>query len=110
MRGDTDAALRVLVVDDNIDTAMMLAVVIRSWGHEVSVTHDGPSALTTAAQFRPNAVLLDIGLPLLDGFEVAKRLRSSDGLEDTFIIATSGYNRESDLRRALEVGIDLYLV
>jgi two-component system CheB/CheR fusion protein len=110
MRGYTDAALRVLVVDDNIDTASMLALMLRSWGHEAAVTYDGPSALARAVDFLPDAVLLDIGLPLLDGFEVATRLRSMPGLEGTLIVASSGYNREADLRRAADVGIDHYLV
>jgi two-component system CheB/CheR fusion protein len=83
---------------------------LRSWGYEAAVTYDGPSALARAVDFQPDAVLLDIGLPLLDGFEVAKQLRSLPGLAGTLIVASSGYNREADLRRALEVGIDHYLV
>src|SRR4051794_19375465 len=69
MRGYSNASLRVLVVDDNVDTASMLALMLRSWGHEAVVTHDGLAALARAVDFRPDAVLLDIGLPLLDGFE-----------------------------------------
>src|SRR5262249_13328129 len=77
-RGD---ALRSLVVDDNPDAARSLALLLRLDGHEVRVADDGPSALRTAAEFRPEAVLLDIGLPGMDGNEVAKRLRATPGLE-----------------------------
>ena len=111
MQVPTSPALRVLVVDDNIDTAAGLALLLRSWGYEVAMAHDGPSALETANAFCPHAVLLDIGLPRLSGFEVAQRLRQApehDGRP--FLVAFSGYNRESDLRRAEEVGIDVYLV
>ena len=80
------------------------------WGHEVRTTHDGPSALELAAEFRPDAVLLDIGLPRMDGFEVAERLRALPEFERTLIVGSSGYSRESDRRRAAEVGIDLYFV
>lgn len=110
MRGHAPSALRVLVVDDNVDTAASLAFLFRSWGHDVIVAHDGPEALRAAAQHRPHAVLLDIGLPLMDGFEVARRLRQSPGGGPDFIAAASGYNRDADRRRADEVGIDAYLV
>lgn len=110
MRGSPSSTLRVLVVDDNVDTAESLAFLFRSWGHDVVVAHDGPSAIATALDFGPHAVLLDIGLPGLDGFEVAQRLRRLPDGDRTFIAAASGYNREKDLRRADEVGIDQYLV
>jgi CheY-like chemotaxis protein len=111
MQVSASSALRVLVVDDNVDTTAGLALLLRSWGHEVAVAHDGPAALEAADAFRPQAVLLDIGLPLLSGFEVAQRLRQApaDGGRP-FLVAFSGYNRESDRRRAREVGIDIYLV
>jgi CheY-like chemotaxis protein len=102
--------LRILVVDDNVDTAATLSRLCQVWGHQVCVAHDGPSAVEAALGFRPDAVLLDIALPRLDGFEVAERLRSLPGFGRTLLIATSGYNRERDHRRAREVGIDLYLV
>jgi two-component system CheB/CheR fusion protein len=74
------------------------------------VAHDGRSAIETAIDFRPDALLLDIGLPGLDGFEVAERLRCLPGFARTFIVAASGYGRDADRRRARDVGIDLYLV
>ena len=110
MRGNTQSRLRVLIVDDNFDTATSLSILFEVWGHDVTVAHDGASALSTAIDFRPDAVILDIGLPIMDGFEVAKRLRSIPDFRHTCIVASSGYNRETDLNRALEVGIDRYLV
>lgn len=110
MRGPSDLPLRVLIVDDNLDTAGSLALLLRMWGHEVRTTHDGLSALEAAAQFHPDAVVLDIGLPVLDGFEVASRLRAQPEFARTLIVGSSGYSRESDRRRAAEVGINLYFV
>jgi CheY-like chemotaxis protein len=110
MQEHISSALRVLVVDDNVDTAASLASLFRSWGHDVVVAHDGPEALRAAAGHRPHAVLLDIGLPLMDGFEVAERLRGLPGGDEVFIAAASGYNRDADRRRADEVDIDAYLV
>jgi DNA-binding response OmpR family regulator len=109
MRGPSEP-LRVLIVDDNIDTAGSLALLLRIWGHEVRTTHDGLSAVDLSLEFRPDAVVLDIGLPHLDGFEVAARLRALPEFERTLIVGSSGYSRESDRRRAAEVGINLYFV
>ena len=110
MRGNTHPMLRVLVVDDNADTAECLAFLFRSWGHEVAVAHDGPGAIEAAAEFRPQAALVDIGLPGLDGFEVAQRLRRLPGGGRMLIVASTGFGRDGDRRRAGEAGIDLYLV
>lgn len=101
---------RLLIVEDNADTAGNLSLLCQSWGHEVHVAHDGPSAIEAALRIRPHAILLDIGLPRMDGFEVAERLRALPDFAHTFIVAASGYNRDRDRRRAREVGIDLYLV
>jgi CheY-like chemotaxis protein len=110
MRGPSDPALRVLIVDDNIDTTASLALLLQMWGHEVRMTHDGPSALELAFEFWPDVVLLDIGLPRMDGFEVAARLRTSPLFERTLIVGSSGYSSDSDRCRAVEVGINLYFV
>ncbi len=110
MRGIPDLPLRVLVVDDNVDTAAIFTFLLQSWGHDVRAVHDGPSALQLAEEFRPGAVLLDIGLPRMDGFSVARRLRSAPGFQRMLIVASSGYSGESDRLHAAEVGIDLYLV
>jgi CheY-like chemotaxis protein len=110
MRGPSETPLRVLIVDDNIDTAGSLSVLLRMWGHEVRSTHDGLSAIDICLEFRPDAVVLDIGLPHMDGFEVATRLRSLPDFERTLIVGSSGYSREADRQRAAEVGINLYFV
>lgn len=110
MRGHLATSLRVLIVDDSVDTASSLAALLRLWGHDVKMAHDGLSAIETAVAFRPDAVILDIGLPQIDGFEVAARLRALPEFGGILIVGSSGYSRESDRRRADEVGIDVYLV
>jgi signal transduction histidine kinase len=100
---------RVLVVDDNRDAAEMLSEVLRQAGHQVSEAYDGLSALVIAARFRPEVVLLDLGLPDLDGFEVARRLRADPPCAMK-IVALTGFGRAEDRRRTAEVGIDLHLV
>lgn len=110
MRGPSSTPLRVLIVDDNVDTAGSLSVLLRMWGHEVRTTHDGLSAVDLSLEFRPDAVVLDIGLPHIDGFEVAERLRALPEFDRTLIVGSSGYSRESDRQRAVEVGINLYFV
>jgi CheY-like chemotaxis protein len=101
---------RVLVVDDNVDSANSIAMLLRERGHEVEVAHDGLKALELARRVRPEFVFLDLGLPGLDGFEVARALRREPGLQGARIIAVTGYAQESDRRRALEAGIDQHLV
>jgi signal transduction histidine kinase len=101
---------RVLVVDDNLDAAEMLAHGLRHSGHEVREAHDGLSALVAAAQFKPEVVLLDLGLPGMDGFEVARRLRADPQHAAVKIVALTGYGRDDDRRRTAEVGIDRHLV
>jgi PAS domain S-box-containing protein len=102
-------ALRALVVDDNVDAAESLSLVLEMFGHEVTMAHDGPSALEMALATRPDLVLLDIGLPGMDGYEVAERLRQS-GLERTVLVALTGYGREEDMARSREAGFDHHLV
>ena len=87
---------RILVVDDNVDGADSLAVLLRLGGHEVSLAHDGPAALEMAQAFRPEVVLLDIGLPGMDGYEVAKRLRTRDATRNAVLVAVTGYGRDED--------------
>jgi two-component system CheB/CheR fusion protein len=108
--GRRAASRRVLVVDDNVDAAESLATVLRIAGHEVRTTHDGGAALTAAEAFRPQVVLLDIGLPQMDGYEVARRLRARPGLEKALLVAVTGYGQEEDRCRAEEAGFDAHLV
>jgi CheY-like chemotaxis protein len=102
--------LRVLVVDDNVDTVTTLALLVQESGHEVRTAYDGPAVLEAALDYRPNVVLLDIGLPGLNGFEVAKRLRQQPVLRNAVLVAMTGYGRESDRRRSQEAGFDHHLV
>jgi PAS domain S-box-containing protein len=101
---------RVLVVDDHIDTAQSLARLLRARGHDVQIVHDGDSAISAAKEFGPDVVLLDLGLPGMDGYEVAQQLRADAELSQPTIIAISGYGQEEDRRRSSEAGIDHHLV
>jgi PAS domain S-box-containing protein len=101
---------RVLVVDDNVDTVRGLAKLLKLLGHDVCVAHDGPAAIEAARSHRPEVVILDIGLPGMDGYEVAGRLRREECCRDAVIIAVSGYGQEGDRRRSEEAGFDHHLV
>jgi two-component system CheB/CheR fusion protein len=101
---------RILVVDDNIDAADSLATVLRLSGHEVQVGYEGPAALNLAQEFRPQIVLLDIGLPKMDGYEVARRLRQMPDLEKTSLVAITGYGQDDDRKSSHEAGFDHHLI
>jgi PAS domain S-box-containing protein len=100
---------RVLVVDDNLDAAQSAAELVGLWGHEARVAHDGPAALVLASRFRPDVVLLDIGLPGMDGYEVARLIRAAAGGEALLLVAVTGYGQAEDRQRALAHGFDLHL-
>jgi two-component system CheB/CheR fusion protein len=100
---------RVLVVEDNEDAGEMLRMVLEHWGHEVSVSRDGEAAFRAVDDLHPEIILLDIGLPTIDGFEVARRLRQRPDGDSLSIVALSGYGREIDKSRAREHGFDDYL-
>ncbi|HEX8201798.1 MAG TPA: response regulator [Isosphaeraceae bacterium] len=101
---------RVLVVDDNTDGARVLARLLQAGGHRVRVAHDGPSALEAARAEPPDVVLLDIGLPGMDGYEVAQRLKAMEGPDHALLVALTGYGQEEDRRRSVEAGIDHHLI
>jgi PAS domain S-box-containing protein len=101
---------RVLVVDDNRDSAESMEHLLRMWGHDVRTAFDGPTALFTAADFIPDVVLLDLGLPRMDGYEVAQRLRGETGLRDVVLVAMTGYGQEEDRRRTQGAGFAHHLV
>jgi signal transduction histidine kinase/DNA-binding response OmpR family regulator len=101
---------RILVVDDDVDAAEMLSQALRAAGHEVRQEHDGASALVAAAQFQPDVVLLDLGLPGMDGIEVARRLRAYPPLTGVRIVALTGFAQRADRSRAAAVGIESQLV
>lgn len=100
---------RILVVDDNVDAAEMLSTLLRLDGHEVWAVHDGRTALDAAQAHRPDVILLDIGLPELNGYEVAKWLRSHDAFRRTVVIAMTGFGQERDCQQSLEAGCDAHL-
>jgi DNA-binding response OmpR family regulator len=101
--------LRILIVEDQADSADTLAVVMRLEGHDVRVAYDGESALEVAAAFAPEVALLDIALPRLSGYVLASRLRAMPELEETFLVAVTGFGEDQDRARALDAGFDLHL-
>jgi CheY-like chemotaxis protein len=102
---------RILVVDDNVDAARSLArLLTKLYGQDVRVAHDGPQALLAAEEFLPEVVLLDIGLPGMDGYQVARQLRSDGCCAGSTIIAVSGYGQDEDRRRSREAGFNHHLV
>jgi PAS domain S-box-containing protein len=108
----TDAAghCKVLVVDDNDDTATSLQMMLEMLGHDVRTAHDGPQALEVARAYQPDLVLLDIGLPKLNGHEVARRIREQPWGKDMKLVAMTGWGQDEDLRRSKEAGFDHHLV
>jgi CheY-like chemotaxis protein len=102
--------VRVLVVDDNIDAAEMLAEALRVHGHVVGVAHDGPAALALASELHPDLALLDIGLPVMDGFDLARRLKLSLAPRTPKFVAITGYGQPSDRVRSKQAGFDEHLV
>ncbi|HET9941341.1 MAG TPA: ATP-binding protein, partial [Candidatus Eisenbacteria bacterium] len=101
---------RTLIVDDNVDAAMLLAEALRQRGYVVHLAHDGKTAVEEALRSRPDVILLDLGLPDLDGYEVASRLRAQAGLEQSAIIAISGYGQAQYLTRSAEAGFSHHIV
>jgi CheY-like chemotaxis protein len=100
----------VLVVDDNADVTDTVALLLKVDGHDVRTAPDGPSALAESQAFRPEVVILDIGLPGMDGYEVARHLRRQAGMKKAVLVALTGYGQEEDRRRSQEAGFDAHLV
>jgi PAS domain S-box-containing protein len=103
-------SVRILIVDDNEDAAEMLAEALSHKGHDTRVAHDAPTALRIAVQFSPEFAFLDIGLPVMDGYELAAHLRKIPALADLRLVAVTGYGQESDRRMTREAGFDRHLV
>jgi len=101
---------RVLVVDDNVDAAQSLALLLEMDGHEVRLAYDGLSAVAAATAYQPEVVLLDIGLPELDGYEVARQIRQQAALRSVRLVALTGYGQDTDRQRSLDAGFDHHLV
>jgi CheY-like chemotaxis protein len=111
--GDDEQALahkRILIVDDNVDAAESLSRMLQLQEHEVLVAHDGLAALAAAERLNPDVVLLDIGLPKLDGLEVARRLRQRADRSPPLLVATTGFGQAKDRRRIAAAGFDHHLI
>ena len=101
---------RILVVDDNVDAAQSLAMLLEMTGHDTRLAYDGPAAVQAAIDYHPDVVLLDIGLPGLDGYKVAQRIRQQAELKNVVLVALTGYGQDSDRQRSQDAGFDHHLV
>ena len=106
----TTRSLRVLVVDDNVDTVLSFTMLLQASGHDAQAAHDGPTAVQAALDYRPDVMLLDIGLPGLNGYEVAKRIRQQPDLKNVVLVALTGYGQEADRQTSLQAGFNQHLV
>jgi CheY-like chemotaxis protein len=104
------SGLKVLVVDDNVDTARTLSLLLQGLGCATQEVHDGPQVMDAAKSFRPDAILLDIGLPGLDGYQIARLIRQTPELSDVQLIAVTGYGQRQDRERSRDAGFDDHLV
>jgi len=102
--------LRIVVADDNVDTAHSLSLLLESLGHEAKIAHNGVQALGIAHEFQPDAMIIDIGMPGLDGHDLARRIRSESWGEEILLIAASGWGQDEDKQRSREAGFNLHLV
>jgi CheY-like chemotaxis protein len=101
--------LRILIVEDDSDTAESLALLLRLQGHIIFAASDGPAAIEAAESTNPDVVLLDIGLPKMDGYEVARRLQQARWPKKPLLIAITGYGQQAERLRAYDAGIDIHL-
>lgn len=102
---------RIAVVDDNVSAAWLLSKLLAKLGdHEVVTAHDGPSALAVIQENHPEIVLLDIGLPGMDGYEVGRNIRNNPDFDDLLLVALTGYGKEEDIERSMQAGFDEHLV
>ena len=106
----TPAGKQILVVDDNRDAANTMALLLRKWGHDVNMAYDGHEALTAAETHKPDLILLDIGLPGRDGYEVARLIRAQPALSRTTIVALTGYGTEKDRQQSRAAGFDEHII
>lgn len=106
LSSDLPSGRRVLVADDNADAAESLCEVLRLLGHDVRVAYDGQQALTMAADFRPDVVLLDIGMPKMNGYETAQQMRAQPWAASATLVALTGWGHDEDKRRATDAGFD----
>jgi len=109
-RAPPRARRRVLVVDDHVDAARMLELLLQCEGHQTRIAHDGPSALKAIDEFKPEFVFLDIGMPGMSGYEIARTLRASRDRRKIFLVALTGWGQPSDVRESKEAGFDMHMV
>jgi CheY-like chemotaxis protein len=102
-------SLRILIIEDNKDLAMLICSIFELLGHKAVSANSGIEGIKKAQEDRPNAIFCDIGLPDMNGYEVAKQIRSEELLNDVFLIALTGYAGQNDIERAKESGFSLYL-
>jgi CheY-like chemotaxis protein/two-component sensor histidine kinase len=107
---NSESRHRVLVVDDNVDAAVSLGMLLRLAGQEVRVAYDGATALRQAQEFQPHLVLLDIGMPGMDGYEVCRHMRQELGMDQTTVVALTGWGQDEDRRRSQEAGFNHHIV
>jgi CheY-like chemotaxis protein len=100
----------VLIVDDNVDAAEMLAEALQEMGHDTRMAFDGPAGLDVVASFAPEIAFLDIGLPEMDGYELARRLRAQVAAPGLRLVALTGYGQDADRRRSVDAGFDEHIV
>jgi len=110
MESGTAAKRRILVVDDNRDAATMLAMMLRLFGNEVSVANDGLEAIQVAEEARPDVILMDIGMPRLNGYEACRRIREQPWGADMLLVALTGWGQDEDKRKTRDAGFDHHLV
>jgi CheY-like chemotaxis protein len=103
------AQRRILVVDDNRDSVFTLAMLLKLFGNETQTAHDGLEAIDVAAEFRPDVILMDLGMPRLDGYEAARRIRQQPWGQKTVLVALTGWDQEETGPRSREAGFDFYL-
>jgi CheY-like chemotaxis protein len=101
---------KILVVDDNVEAAEALSMLLGIIGHETQIAHDGPQALDAVREFEPDVVLLDLGLPGMTGFEVCREIRATPRQKSPMVVALTGWGQESDRKKSRESGFDHHLV
>jgi CheY-like chemotaxis protein len=107
---DLGGGRRILVVDDNVDSAMSLAMMLKLMGNELRTAHDGLEALDVAAAFRPDLIVLDIGMPRLNGYETARRIRHQPWGKNTILVALTGWGQVDDRQKSHDAGFDKHMV
>jgi PAS domain S-box-containing protein len=109
-RGLPDRPHRILIIDDNVDAANSLGELLEMMGHEILTAYDGEAGIEAALRFEPSVVLCDIGMPKVNGYETARRIRMEEGVNKTVLIALTGWGQEDDLRKSVEAGFDHHLI